>query len=94
MCTLFSAALAIAYIVLLRWFAKTIVWTVIVLFCLSILLTIVGVLSAGNQGNQENSGGTFAAIFLGIILAIVIILVVLNRKKINIACEVIREAAK
>lgn len=95
MCTVLAGSLAILYIVLLRWFAKTIVWTAIVSFCLVLLLIIFALLTMSSQSNSSDSDSAkWSAFGLGILLTIVIIIVVLCRKKIDIACEVIREACK
>lgn len=89
-----AAVFSVVYIILLRWYAKLIVWTFIVLFCLMLLVFICHALNLYLKDPTNNERFLTAIIVSCIIFIATVICVLVGRKKIAIACEVIREATR
>ncbi|KAL7300890.1 hypothetical protein TKK_0006443 [Trichogramma kaykai] len=88
-------ALAVGYIVALRWFAKFIVWSAIVLTIVILTAGVIFSIAGLSQNNKSVGGEIYVKTGLMVIFLIVFVFFVIYfRKKIKVACEVIREASK
>lgn len=92
----FAGLISLIYIILLRWQAKLMVYTIIFITWISTIAYIVKLFQEAKKMEDVNlkSNKTSGAIFLAIVFVVSVILVLAFRKKIAISCAMIQEASK
>ncbi|KAJ8680920.1 hypothetical protein QAD02_016707 [Eretmocerus hayati] len=91
--TALSAVLSLSYIILLRWFAKHIVYTAVFSVCTMLLMAALACLIGYAEDNTRTDIFGLLMFFVITFLVVIIFFLIL-RKKIVIACEVIKESSK
>ncbi|OXU19536.1 hypothetical protein TSAR_008965 [Trichomalopsis sarcophagae] len=91
--SILAGIVSVIFIVLLRWYAKFMVYTAIAAICIGLLVIIIYV-SVLSSSLHDSSGLIAIIVVLIIMLLVIIVCVCYFHKKINIACEIIREASK
>lgn len=87
-----TALITVGYILLMRWFAKLLVYFVIILICICLVAgTIFGTVKFAQEHKQEQ---LVMAISCAFIFVVIFIALLFLRRKINIACGVITESMK
>ncbi|XP_058804779.1 choline transporter-like 2 [Phymastichus coffea] len=91
---LLSIFLSLTYIISLRWFARIIIYTAIFFFC-GLLIGLICLFSYLYATNTKNSYVYILPLIILIIAFVVtVIIFIAFRKKIKIACAVIKESSK
>ncbi|XP_016838651.1 choline transporter-like protein 2 [Nasonia vitripennis] len=93
--SILAGIVSIIFIVLLRWYAKFMVYTAIVVICIGLLGSIIYVgIIYKSMNTGDSSRFIVWLIMMSALLLLIIAFTICYRKKINIACEIIREASK
>ncbi|OXU24348.1 hypothetical protein TSAR_004589 [Trichomalopsis sarcophagae] len=87
-----SAVSAFLYIILLRWLAKPFVYATIIIICAFLVYLIYE--SSVQYSIQESSEWLYVLVLCIILLIVVVLSTIFLRKKITLACQLIKEASK
>ena len=91
--SILAIVLSLGYTILLRWHAKIVVYTALFVIC-ALLLTATIAAGYIYAKNKDNTNSLVLLIVCAITFVIVVICTIVYRKKIDVACEVIRESSK
>lgn len=89
---LISAIITLSYIILLRWIAIPLVYTTIGIVCA--LLGYGTYATAKLYSEKKDSTSLTLLIFFAVLLVVILLATLFLRKRIYLACQLIKEASK